>query len=202
MSGLVEVGHYGIHSAEGVAFLLQRGSAQNAFGLDLPSPYKVRQKPFRCSHEIDLRDATTDHIDLAADPVLDWMFHGDRPAVLVDRDGTRAPVVERMLEAFAPNRQLAVPAWLPNRQFLRHELALTNLAPIVFVNSGYSHSNMLGSIQDMALRSPRRIMIISDSTFARARGIELLSTPMQLDQLHDVNMKGLGAELTRRLMLQ
>jgi hypothetical protein len=210
------VGHYGLHSDDGVWYLHQgRKQASNFISLNRPSPFEVlndQGKKQACPHLVNSSVPMPDKVqwefflELFEDPLLPYFLPIPRTTTesipyVVD------PNNELIMSLLALSR-LSSPIYPVVHQIqhlnvprIQSELRLTNIAPFVITNIKTENQYLIEEISNEARRCPRRLILVGDPMLVIRQPLMKVQTFIQdfpESKLHSAPMESLGAVALRR----
>lgn len=164
-----QVTHFGLHYADGVAFLLQGDGAENLFDKELKCPYTVNARAKHCPHSIEL---ATRAKDLDQDR---WLWdhplalsllpnpHWPQVSLFVFKEEFDPAVVRQLQDLGSPctanSLVLGSSAKQPSK--VHDQFRLTNLTPMVLLVDGLQDMPSVNDLIRTARISPRRLVICS-----------------------------------------
>ena len=194
------VSRFGLHTAGGIPFLLQKNGFQNLISPELRAPFEAMIKPRNalCQHEINL-SSTTPAPDWIDEP-LAQVFHpvpGSFVKIIVDPDGTLGPKLETLARLSSPTETLIRPIWWRQAMKLAPLYQLTNIGPLVWTAATVGRTREIERHVELAAANGRRVLIVAESRIPIFQGVEWIEP---FDFPIDAPFEAIGAGLLRRHM--
>lgn len=194
------VSRFGLHTAGGIPFLLQKHGFQNLISPELRAPFDVQIKPRNalCQHAINLSQ-TVEAPDWVWQP-LARVFHptpGFSAKIVIDPDGTLGPRLEALARLASPTETLIRPIWWRQAMKLAPLYQLTNLGPLVWTAATVGRTHEIERHVELAAANGRRVLIVAESHIPIFQGVEWIEP---FDFPTDAPFEAIGAGLLRRHM--
>lgn len=213
-----EVSHFGVHRTSSLSFLLQGGgNEQNAWSMGVRSPFVVtsrRSKP--CNHNIQLNmTVDEEHLEtffrIAESPLVRAMLpfpreHGSRGyAFMKDHDDRNLDIAMLSLSRLSsPIKNIIYPIWAESLVWLRNEVNITNVQPLVLTGVNATHHGIIDKLSDLLFTSPRTVVLSCEEKIfidtSRIRMIETGDLSEQVDDLLSLPLEKIGGYLLRLFM--
>lgn len=188
---------YGVHWADGIAFLVQRSGITNALGLDFPSPFEINDRVL-CPHDIRVPQHGVVHPQ--SDDPLFWVMSPLPGAGIYIVPHTHAhlvPVLERLSSPIEP---LSTPYWYWGMQGLRAAMTRTNCAPLVLTGVRLKNVGNLPRLAELTRVGQRRVVLVADEPLPRDDRYPVIRSEMTtIEEPH--LLRPAGAHLLTEYML-
>lgn len=187
---------FGVHWADGVAFLLQKAGAANAMGIDIPVPFPINGRA-SCPHHIVVpaRSLTHSQID---DPLFRVMSPLPGRGVYLS---ACHPAITTELEALcSPQERLSFPIWYLTLGQVRQRLDHTNVAPLVLTDVKVSDLPAVRQIMALAGASERRVLFLRSEWLPKLPDVTVIETGISTVDAPET-LSAVGAAMLTRYML-
>lgn len=206
--------NYGVHqSPDGLTWLLQDGSAQNARDLKVKCPIKVTApRGTVCPHAIDLGVGEPGAGELqfveriAADPLTSAFLPlpGRKAFFFVTDEGERLQVLQDLFMLSSPQRGYTQPAWLLSPAESKNFPSTTNIMPFLIFGVKVKWLAREADMVETFRYGTRPLILVGDRDCVLPSWVERPSTKL-LDELkvketEALNLKHAGAWTLRQFM--
>lgn len=208
------VTHYGLHwDMNGVAYLHQGRSSYNFLGLRQRSPFLVKpHKSQPCNHMINPAAPIPDPVHwrgflkIASDPVMQAMFPIPKQsddAVIYINDAAGALTTKLILlgKMTTPIQHLVRPLQMVKPQWVRDQLEITNVQPLVLVGANAKQQKLINDLVSLNQFSPRRLILVGNPDVVCGSGLSRSTTGLfdqDVEDLANLPFDLIGAMLLRR----
>lgn len=187
---------YGVHWADGVAFLIQRSGITNALGVDFPSPFSIYDKVV-CPHDIKIPDSGVRHPQ-SGDPLFKAMSPIPGAGLFI----VQKPValIRQLEELCSPIEPLSLPYWQMTPNQIRQATLWTNCAPLIFTGFTLRDVRHIQRLSDLTKTGPRRVILVAEEPLPRDDRFEVIRTEItSVEEPH--LLRRAGAALLTSYML-